>query len=56
MRLEGLARDAVPVLVAELVAAGASVYRVSPEQVSLEAAYVALGAVANDAVEAASRG
>jgi len=42
VRLEGLARDAVPALVAELVAAGASVYRVSPEQVSLEAAYVAL--------------
>ena len=42
LRIEGLARDAVPPLVAELVAAGASVYRVSPEQVTLEAAYVAL--------------
>ena len=42
VRVEGLAREAVPALVAELVAAGASVYRVSPEQVTLEAAYVAL--------------
>jgi ABC-2 type transport system ATP-binding protein len=42
LRVEGLAREAVPTLVAELVAAGASVYRVSPEQVTLEAAYVAL--------------
>ena len=40
--IEGLARDAVPLLVARLVAAGASVYRVSPEQASLEDAYVAL--------------
>lgn len=42
MRLDGLARDAIPILVAELVAAGASIYRVSPEQVTLEDAYVAL--------------
>lgn len=42
VRVDGLARDAIPALVAELVAAGASVYRVSPEQVTLEAAYVAL--------------
>lgn len=40
--VEGLARDAVPQLVSRLVAAGASVYRVSPEQASLEDAYVAL--------------
>lgn len=42
VRVEGLAREAVPTLVSELVAGGASVYRVSPEQVTLEAAYVAL--------------
>lgn len=42
LRLDGLAREAIPPLVAELVAAGASVYRVSPEQVTLEDAYVAL--------------
>ena len=42
VRVVGLAREAIPALVAELVAAGASVYRVSPEQVTLEAAYVAL--------------
>lgn len=40
--IEGLARDAVPQLVSQLVACGASVYRVSPEQASLEDAYVAL--------------
>ena len=42
VRVDGLARESIPALVAELVAAGASVYRVSPEQVTLEAAYVAL--------------
>ncbi len=40
--VEGLTRDAVAGLVAELVAAGASVYRVNPEQPTLEDAYVAL--------------
>ena len=40
--VDGLARDAVPHLVSRLVAAGASVYRVSPGQASLEDAYVAL--------------
>ncbi|HEX7172083.1 MAG TPA: ABC transporter ATP-binding protein [Candidatus Limnocylindria bacterium] len=40
--VEGLGRDAVPGLVAELVAAGASVYRVTPAQPTLEDAYVAL--------------
>jgi ABC-2 type transport system ATP-binding protein len=40
--IEGMARDAVPQLVSQLVASGASVYRVSPEQASLEEAYVAL--------------
>ena len=47
IRVGGLARDGVPALVAELVATGASVYRVSPEQPSLEAAYVALYAEAD---------
>ena len=42
VRAEGLAREAIPALIADLVAAGTSVYRVSPEQVTLEAAYVAL--------------
>jgi ABC-2 type transport system ATP-binding protein len=42
IRVEGLRRDDLPQLVAELVASGASVYRVSPEQPTLEAAYVAL--------------
>jgi ABC-2 type transport system ATP-binding protein len=42
VRVDGLPRESIPALVAELVAAGASVYRVSPEQVTLEAAYVAL--------------
>ena len=42
IRVDGLARDGVPALVADLVAAGASVYRVNPEQPSLEDAYVAL--------------
>jgi ABC-2 type transport system ATP-binding protein len=42
VRVDGLPREAIPALVAELVASGASVYRVSPEQVTLEAAYVAL--------------
>ena len=42
VRVDGLPRESIPSLVAELVAAGASVYRVSPEQVTLEAAYVAL--------------
>jgi hypothetical protein len=32
----------VPGLIAELVAVGASVYRVTPEQATLEDAYVAL--------------
>jgi ABC-2 type transport system ATP-binding protein len=40
--IEGLAREDVPRLVSRLVASGASVYRVSPEQASLEDAYVAL--------------
>jgi ABC-2 type transport system ATP-binding protein len=40
--VEGLPRDAVPALVAELVAGGASVYSINPEQPTLEAAYVAL--------------
>jgi ABC-2 type transport system ATP-binding protein len=42
VEVAGLARDAVPALVAELVAAGASVYRVTPTAASLEDAYVAL--------------
>ena len=42
VRVDGLSRESIPALVAELVAVGASVYRVSPEQVTLEAAYVAL--------------
>ena len=42
VRVEGLARDAVPALVAELVAGGASVFRVNPAQPTLEDAYVAL--------------
>ena len=42
VRVEGLARDAVPAMVAELVAGGASVFRVNPEQPTLEDAYVAL--------------
>ncbi len=42
IRVDGLARDGVPALVAELVASGASVYRVSPDEPTLEAAYVAL--------------
>ena len=40
--VDGLDRDAVPGLIAELVAVGASVYRVTPEQATLEDAYVAL--------------
>jgi len=40
--IDGLGRDGVPGLVAELVAAGASVYRVTPDQPTLEDAYVAL--------------
>jgi ABC-2 type transport system ATP-binding protein len=40
--IDGLGRDGVPELVAELVAAGASVYRVTPDQPTLEDAYVAL--------------
>jgi ABC-2 type transport system ATP-binding protein len=42
IRVDGLSRDGVPALVAELVASGASVYRVSPDEPTLEAAYVAL--------------
>jgi ABC-2 type transport system ATP-binding protein len=42
VRVEGLAREAVPALVAELVAGGASIFRVTPEQPTLEDAYVAL--------------
>jgi ABC-2 type transport system ATP-binding protein len=52
VRVDGLARDAVPALVADLVAAGASVYRINPEQVTLEAAYVALYGEADGEVEA----
>jgi ABC-2 type transport system ATP-binding protein len=40
--IDGLGRDGIPRLVAELVAAGASVYRVTPDQPTLEDAYVAL--------------
>ena len=40
--VDGLDRKAVSRLVAELVAAGASVYQVTPEQATLEDAYVAL--------------
>jgi hypothetical protein len=40
--IEGMAHDAVPQLVSQLVASGALVYRVTPEQASLEEAYVAL--------------
>ncbi|MDQ2690103.1 MAG: ABC transporter ATP-binding protein [Chloroflexota bacterium] len=47
--VEGLARDAVPGLVSRLVAAGASVYRVSPSEVSLQDAYVALYGVEDEA-------
>ncbi|MGZ8564248.1 MAG: ATP-binding cassette domain-containing protein, partial [Candidatus Limnocylindria bacterium] len=52
VRVEGLAREAVPALIAELVATGAAVYRVSPEQVTLEAAYVALYGDAEGEAEA----
>lgn len=47
--IEGLAREDVPRLVSRLVASGASVYRVSPEQASLEDAYVALYGSEEDA-------
>ena len=40
--IEGLGQADVPALVAELVGAGASVYRVNPEAATLEDAYVAL--------------
>ncbi len=40
--IEGLGRESIPRLVGELVAAGASVYRVTAEQATLEDAYVAL--------------
>ena len=52
VRVDGLAREAIPALVAELVASGASVYRVNPEQVTLEAAYVALYGAADGEPEA----
>jgi ABC-type uncharacterized transport system ATPase subunit len=42
LRLEGVPRDTVAALVSALVMSGASVYRVSPEQPTLEDAYVAL--------------
>jgi ABC-type multidrug transport system ATPase subunit len=42
LRLEGVPRDTVAALVAALVTSGAAVYRVSPEQPTLEDAYVAL--------------
>src|SRR5690606_18290531 len=42
LRVDGIARESVPALVARLVEAGASVYRVSPEAPTLERAYVAL--------------
>jgi ABC-2 type transport system ATP-binding protein len=42
VRIHGLARDSVPGLITDLVAAGVPVYRVNPEPVTLEAAYVAL--------------
>lgn len=40
--LEGMGRPDVPALVRDLVAAGASVYRVDPEAATLEDAYLAL--------------
>ncbi|HSK93339.1 MAG TPA: ABC transporter ATP-binding protein [Candidatus Angelobacter sp.] len=42
LRVEGIARDDVPALVARLVQAEVSVYRVTPEEPTLEQAYVAL--------------
>jgi ABC-2 type transport system ATP-binding protein len=42
LRIAGATREVVAGLVGELVAAGALVYRVAPEQPTLEAAYVAL--------------
>jgi ABC-2 type transport system ATP-binding protein len=42
LRIDGATRETLAALVAELVRAGASVYRVAPEQPTLEAAYVAL--------------
>ena len=47
-RVDGIARDEVPQLVARLVAAGASVYRVTPDEPTLEQAYVALYAEAEE--------
>jgi ABC-2 type transport system ATP-binding protein len=42
LEVEGITRESVPGLVGELVAAGASVYRINPQQPTLEDAYVAL--------------